>query len=183
MARYVNSSSLEVVGVKEALRTLNKMDKVARRQLTKDYAQIVSPVVKEARSLTPAKAPLSGMAYTWKGRGAKQTKPIFPYNAGATDRGIKPFVSGKKPRQFGGFVSNLATFGVRWNSSDAIVIEMSGKGPVPTAKGKQMVRDLSQRYGEPGRFLWKAYLKHEAEVVRNVEVLIKDLMRRVQRDI
>jgi hypothetical protein len=183
MARYSNSSSLEVVGVKEALRTLNKMDKVARRQLTKDYAQIVSPVVKEARGLTPAKAPLSGMAYTWKGRGAKQTKPIFPYNAGATDRGIKPFVSGKKPRQFGGFVSNLATFGVRWNSSDAIVIEMSGKGPVPTAKGKQMVRDLSQRFGEPGRFLWKAYLKHEAEVIRNVEVLIKDLMRRVQRDI
>ena len=183
MARYVNSPTLEVVGVKEALRELNKIDKKARRQLTKDYAEIVAPVVNEARALTPQQAPLSGMAYTWKGRGAKQTKPIFPYNGNATDRAIKPFVSGKKPRQFGGFVSNLATFGVRWSSSDAIVVEMSGKGPVPTAKGKQMVRELSQRYGEPGRFLWKAYLKHEADVIRNVDRLIKDLMRRIQRDI
>jgi len=78
MTRYVNSASLEIVGVKEALRQLNKMDKVARRQLTKDYAQIVSPIIAEARELTPAKAPLSGMAYQWKGRGAKQTRPISP---------------------------------------------------------------------------------------------------------
>jgi hypothetical protein len=183
MARYVNTASLEIVGVKEALRKLNSIDKVARRQLTKDYAQIVSPIIQEARALTPVTAPLSGMAYQWKGRGAKQTKPIFPYNAGKTDRGIKPFVSGKKPRTFGGYVSNLATFGVRWNSSDAIVIEMSGRGKVPTAKGKQMVRDLSQRYGEPGRFLWRAYLKHEDEVVKEVQKLIHDLMRKVQRDI
>jgi len=183
VARYVNSPTLEVVGVKEALRELNKIDKKARRQLTKDYAEIVAPVISEAREKTPATAPLSGMAYQWKGRGAKQTKPIFPYNAGATDRAIKPFVSGKKPRQFGGFVSNLATFGVRWSSSDAIVIEMSGRGPVPTVKGKQMVQSLSHRYGEPGRFLWKAYLKHEADVIRNVDRLIKDLMRRIQKDI
>jgi hypothetical protein len=183
MTRYVNSPSLEVVGVKEALRQLNKIDKVARRQLTKDYAEIVKPVITEARALTPQQAPLSGMAYEWKGRGAKQTKPIFPYNAGKSDRAIRPFVSGKKPRQFGGFVSNLAIFGVRWNSSDAIVVEMSGRGPVPTAKGRQMVQDLSQRYGQPGRFLWRAYLKHEKDVIRNVEVLIQDLMRKVQKDI
>jgi hypothetical protein len=54
---------------------------------------------------------------------------------------------------------------------------------VPTAKGKQMVQDLSQRYGAPGRFLWKAYLKHEKEVIRNVEVLIADLMKKVEKDI
>jgi hypothetical protein len=183
MTRYVNSASLEIVGVKEALRQLNKMDKVARRQLTKDYAQIVSPIIAEARELTPAKAPLSGMAYQWKGRGAKQTRPIFPYNAGKSDRAIKPFVSGKKPRQFGNYVSDLATFGVRWSSSDAIVIEMSGRGKVPTAKGKQMVQDLSQRYGQPGRFLWRAYLKHEHTVEQEVAKLIKDLMRKVQGDI
>jgi hypothetical protein len=183
MTRYVNSSSLEVVGVKEALRELNKIDKKARLQLTKDYKEIVAPVIQEARALTPSTAPLSGMAHQWNGRGAKQSKPIFPYNAGKSDRAIRPFVSGKKPRQFGGYVSNLATFGVRWNSSDAIVIEMSGRGRVPTVKGQQMVRNLSLRYGEPGRFLWKAYLKHEDKVVRNVSKLIDELMRKVQKDV
>jgi hypothetical protein len=183
MTRYVNTTSLEVVGVKEALRKLNSIDKVARRQLTKDYAQIVSPIVREAQGLTPNEAPLSGMAYRWKGRGAKQTKPIFPWAGAKDDRSIKPFVSGKKPRQYGNYVSNLATFGVRWTSPSALTVEMSGKGKVPTAKGKQMVQDLSQRYGQPGRFLWRSYLKHEEEVVRNVTKLINDLMRRVQRDI
>lgn len=180
MTQYVNATSLEVIGVKEALRKLNSIDKSARLQLTKDYKQIVDPIIQEARGLTPSNAPLSGMAYQWKGRGAKQSKPIFPYNAGKSDRAIKPFVSNKKPRQFGGFVSNLATFGVRWNSSDAIVVEMSGRGKVPTAKGQQMVRDLSQRYGEPGRFLWRAYLKHEAQVITDVTKLINELMRKVQ---
>jgi hypothetical protein len=46
-----------------------------------------------------------------------------------------------------------------------------------------MVQDLSQRYGQPGRFLWRAYLKHEHTVEREVAKLIKDLMRKVQRDI
>jgi hypothetical protein len=183
MTRYVNSEPLEVKGVKEALRELNKIDKVARRQLTKDYAQIVSPVITEARALTPQEAPLSGMAYQWKGRGAKQTKPIFPWTDNKSDRAIRPFVSGKKPRRYNNFVSDLAAFGVRWTSPSATVVEMSGRGPVPTPKGKQMVQDLSQRYGAPGRFLWKAYLKHEKEVIRNVEVLIVDLMKKVEKDI
>lgn len=172
-----------MVGVKEALRKLNSIDKVARRQLTKDYAQIVSPIVNEARGKTPVNPPLSGMAYQWKGRGAKQTKPVFPWAGAKDDRSIKPFVSGKKPRQYGNFVSNLATFGVKWTSPSALTVEMSGKGKVPTAKGKQMVQELTRRYGEPGRFLWKSYLRHEADVVRSVEALIKDLMRRIQRDI
>lgn len=183
MTRYVNSPSLEVVGVKEALRNLNKIDKVARRQLTKDYQQIVSPIVNEARALTPNDAPLSGMAFQWKGRGAKQTKPIFPWSDNKSDRSIRGFVSGKKPRRYNNYVSDLATFGVRWTSPSALVVEMSGKGPVPTPKGKQMVHDLSQRYGAPGRFLWKAYMKHEAEVIRNVSKLIDDLMRNYGKNI
>ena len=183
MTRYVNSPSLEVQGVKEALRALNKMDKVARRQLTKDYAQIVSPIINDARADTPVQPPLSGMAYQWKGRGAKQTKPVFPWAGAKDDRSIRPFVSGKKPRQFNQYVSNLATFGVRWNSPSALVVEMSGKGNVPTVKGKQMVQDLTRRYSQPGRFLWKAYLKNQTDVIRNVQVLINDLMRKTEGQI
>jgi hypothetical protein len=41
-----------------------------------------------------------------------------------------------------------------------------------------MVQALSNRYGQPGRFLWRAYTEHADEVQRNVEKLVKDLMRR-----
>jgi len=53
MSAYTLDTSVEIVGVKEALRELNKIDKVARRQLTKDYKEIVSPVLEAAKSLTP----------------------------------------------------------------------------------------------------------------------------------
>lgn len=180
MARSVSTASLNVVGVKDALRQLNKIDVTARRQVTKDYAQIVSVVVQEARQSTPQEPPLSGMRYTWKARRVSQ---IFPWNNALSDRAIKPFVSGKRPRKYGAYTSDLTTFGIKWTSADALTVEMAGKGPVPTEKGRQMVADLNAKYGTPGRFLWKAYEQHERTVVQNVEQLMKDVMRRIQKDI
>lgn len=170
-------TKLEILGAKEALRALNSIDKKARRQVTKDYAQIVSTVVKEAQATTPAEPPLSGMQYKWSARRVAQ---IFPWNNAKSDRAIKPFVSGKKPRQHGTFVSDLATFGIKWTSADALTLEFSGKGPVPTARGKQMVAALSQRYGTPGRVLYKAYMKHADQVLYETTLLIKKVMKQVE---
>lgn len=180
MQRAVSTSSIDVVGVKETLRTLNKIDKVARRQLTKDYAQIVSSVITEARAATPSEPPLSGMTYRWNARRVSQ---IFPWNNAKSDRAIKPFVSGKRPRQYGAYVSDLATFGIKWTAADALAVEMSGKGPVPTARGKQMVAALNAKYGTPGRFLWKAYERHEKTVVDEVQQLIRRAQRRIQEEL
>ena len=173
-------TQLEMVGVKEALRALNSIDKKARRQVTKDYAQIVSTVVQEARASTPNEPPLSGMAYSWK---ARRVAPIFPWNNAKSDRAIKPFVSGKKPRKYNAYVSDLASFGIKWTAADALAIEMSGSGPVPTEKGKEMVRALNQRYGTPGRFLWKAYERHAETVLAETEKLIRKVMKQVEKEI
>jgi hypothetical protein len=178
-SRTVNTE-LSILGAKEALRELNKIDKVARRQVTKDYAGIVETVITEAKQLTPEQPPLSGMKHRWNpgNRG-----DVFPWNDARSDRTMKAFVSAKRPRQYGAYTSDLAVFGIRWTSASALVTEMSGRGPVPTAKGREMVDNLTRRYGSPGRFLWKAYLAHQAEVERRVEILIRGVMRRVQKDI
>lgn len=174
-------TQLEMVGVKEALRALNSIDKKARRQVTKDYAQIVSSVVQEARNSTPNDpAPLSGMKYSWK---ARRVAPIFPWHGAKSDRAIKPFVSGKKPRQYNAYVSDLAAFGIKWTSADALAVEFSGKGPVPTQKGKEMVAELNKKYGTPGRFLWKAYERHAETVLAETEKLIRKVMKQVQKEI
>lgn len=173
-------TKLEMVGVKEALKALNNMDKVARRQVTKDYAQIVSTVVQEARQSTPEEPPLSGMKYRWN---ARKVSPIFPWNNAKSDRAIKPFVSGKRPRQYGVYVSDLVAFGIKWTSPDALTMEFAGKGSVPTERGRQMVAALNARYGTPGRVLWKAYERHADEVLRETTALMKKVMKRVQDDI
>ena len=166
---------VEVVGVKDALRLLNKMDKRARLALTREYKEIVQPVIVEARRLTPVAPPLSGMGRPWNPGGRAD---VFPWNDAKQDRQMKPFVSGKRPRQsFKGFTSHLATFGVRWNASDAVLVEMAGRGKVPTKRGKMMVQSLTERYGQPGRFFWKAYEKQASAVEAGVKRLVNDLMR------
>lgn len=176
MSAQTVDTSLSIVGVKEALRELNKMDKIARRQLTKDYKEIVQPVISAAQNLSPQEAPLTGMARRWN---PGHRGDVFPWNGTKEDKGMKAFVSGKKPKQWNGFTSHLATFGIRWSTPGATVAEMSGKGTVPTVRGRQMVQALSDKYGQPGRFLWRAYTEHADEVQRNVERLVKDLMRTV----
>lgn len=178
MSAVTVKTTVQVEGVKDALRQLNKIDKVARRQLTKDYKEIVAPVLNTARTLTPSAPPLSGMQYRWNpgNRG-----DVFPWDDSKSDKQIKPFVSGKKPKQFRGFTAHLATFGIRWSAPGATVVEMSGKGNVPTEKGRQMVQDLTTRFGQPGRFLWHSYTSHAREVQANMRELINDLMRQINK--
>lgn len=174
MSAYTQNTSIEVVGIKDALRTLNRVDKVARRQITKDYKELVAPMINTARTLTPNEPPLSGMGHAWKPQGRKE---VFPWDDATSDKAMKPFVSGKKPREFRGFTSHLTTFGVRWSAPGATVVELSGEGNVPTVKGRQMVESLTARYGQPGRFFWRAFTQHEQEVQDGVAKLMKEVMR------
>lgn len=174
------AASIEVIGVKDALRELGKIDKEARRQLTRDYKEIVAPAVNTAKNLTPTSPPLSGMQYNWKSKSGAQ---LMPWSDQQSDKAIKPFISGKKPKTFSGYTSHLATFGVRWSAANATIVEMSGRGSVPTEKGQQMVQALSARFGQPGRFLWRAFIQHEREVQQGVQNLVKDLMRQVNEKV
>ena len=170
------TASIEVVGVKDAIRELGKIDKEARKQLTRDYKDLVAPAINTAKSLTPTNAPLSGFARRWRGKSGKE---IMPWSDPQSDKAIKPFISGKKPKAFSGYTSHLATFGLRWNAANATVVEMAGRGSVPTEAGRNMVQALSARYCQPGRFLWKAFLQHQSEVNAGMERLVKDVMRQV----
>ena len=59
---------IEVLGLKEALKELNRIDPKLRREITRDFKQIVKPVITRAEALLPSGAPLSGMARSWKGK-------------------------------------------------------------------------------------------------------------------
>lgn len=72
-------ASVQVVGLKEALRELNSMDKKLRRQITRDYKAIVGPIAQDARTAIDAirEEPMSGWARNWnpaKGR-SKKSRP------------------------------------------------------------------------------------------------------------
>lgn len=186
-------ATVEVKGVKEALATLNALDKATRRQITRDFATIAAPMVQEAKRLLPGDAPMSGWnrAYNVGGaeraavraaaryanpnrgrirdfayRGNEEATSLLPWNANAERRSIKAFTSGSKKK--------AAVFGMKWNDRTATLFDMSGHSRTP--QGEQMINTLSSRFGSPSRIMWKAYEMSAKDVQEQIRQLIEKIM-------
>ena len=158
---------IEVVGLKQALAELNKIDKKLRRSITTDFKKIVDPVLEEARDKLPDKAPLSGMARSWTGNSGAE---LMHWEPKKVNKNLKAFTSGKKVREApGGFKQNLATFGIRWGGPQATLFDMARKGA--------MSQQLQARFGSPSRVIWRAYKAQEAEVSDQVRDLVNRVMK------
>ena len=176
MADSSIDATISVVGIKEALRELNKIDPTARRALTKNYKRVVDVVVQDVKNSIPFGPPLSGMARNWTTKSGAQ---IFPY--GDKDDKVIAGVSAKKLGSFRGFATNLATFYIRFSGPSAVIIDMAGKGKIPTKAGNQMVRALSDKYGPPSRIMWPAWERNRFKVEDEIKQLVDDVMKQVQK--
>jgi len=69
-------ASVEVVGLKEAIKELNRMDKTLRRQITRDYKAIVGPIAQDAKAAIDQipDQPMSGWARNWNPATARTRK-------------------------------------------------------------------------------------------------------------
>ena len=158
---------VEVLGLKEALKELNTMDKKLRRQITRDFKQIVQPVLGKAESMLPQGPPLSGMARSWTG---KSGADIMSWNDTRVRKNLKAFTSGKKVRDApGGFRQNLGVFGIRWLGPQATALDMLAKGV--------MADNLTDRFGPPSRIIYKAYDSASDEVQAQVKELVNKVMK------
>lgn len=169
--------AVEVVGIKEALKELNNLDKTTRRKVTQDFKKITAPVEQTARGFMPKTAPLSGMNRAWKTQSGFQ---MFPYGQAGKDT-IVSQVSGRKPKMFAGHMSNLATFFIKFKGPNAVLFDMAGKGKVPTRQGSQMVSALTNKFGAPSRVLWRAYEQHSGDIVSETQRLIDEMMDDLNR--
>lgn len=201
------TAAIQVVGVKDALATLNKIDKKTRRQITKDYATIVQPLVDDAKQLVPKDAPLSGFNRSWTPSGSNEA--VLPYTGRSTasraprkpgkremnyssgrkqmvkwmlwEAGIKAYVSGKKPITVGGYTRNLSAFGVRWQGPAAVLFDTAGQSSTP--QGAQMIAALSSKFGKPSRVMWRAYERSDIQIQHRMDDLVKRIMRDAQQAI
>lgn len=167
----VEIAPIEVVGLKDALKELNEIDKKLRRQVTKDFKKIMEPVIKEASDRLPNGPPLSGMARSWKGKSGAE---LMHWEDDKVEKNIKAFTSGKKIRDTGlGFKQNVGVFGIRWTGPQATLFDQGRKGA--------MADQLTRRYGSPSRLIWRAYEVKQIEVEQQVKDLVSDVMRQVGR--
>jgi hypothetical protein len=165
------SARIEVVGLKDALKTLNKIDKSLRREITKDYKKIVQPVIDDANKLVPTGVPLSGMARNWKTRSGFQMLPWIP----GRKQKIAAKINTRNIKEYGGNKTNVGTFLIQWKGATGTMFDMSMEG--------SLGRALTSRYGSRSRVMWKAWERNESTVNAEMEKLVKHVMDLTNREL
>ena len=163
------SARIEVVGLKDALKTLNKVDKSLRRKITTDYKQIVAGVISDADNLVPSGVPLSGMARGWKLRSGFQMLPWLP----GYEQKIVAKINTRNIREYSGYKTNVGTFGIVWKGATGTLFDTTMAGPLG--------RSLTARYGSRSRVMWKAYEQNQNNVMSEMERLVKRVMDEANR--
>jgi hypothetical protein len=172
-------ASVEVVGLKEALKELNEINPKLRRDVTKEFRKIVDPVIKTAKAKVPQEPPISGWGRKWTTKSGRQ---LTPWVGSIGDDYIKAKVSGKKPREWAGRVTNLAVFSVAWSGAINTLYDLAGrKSSGDTERGARMIRALEARHGKASRVLWPAYEMNREEVERQTAQIVEGVMGEVNR--
>lgn len=171
------NNTIEVVGVKQALRELGKLDKDLARQLRKDARKIMQPIVKEAKGNIPTIA-LSGMSRPWTSK--KSGVQLLPWDGATSRKYVKAKTSTKKPREFQGRTQDLAVFYVSWAGGINAIFDMAGK-----RMNSPMAANLTGKFGPPSRIMYPAAEKNadnvETEMAQVVEQVMKEYNRKLAR--
>lgn len=160
------NTTVSVVGAKQAIRSLGKIDKEVRRQFTRDAKQVVAPIIDQAVVEYPVEA-LSGMARNWK---AKNGKTLFPYDRTKAIRGLKVKIDTSRRSQS---VIKL----VQTNPAAAI-FEMAGK-----KGGGSLGHNLTAKFDRAARLLWPIAEKQSDRVQDEMRVLVLEAASRVQKEV
>jgi hypothetical protein len=165
---------LEVSGLKEALKEINKLDKKLRREITKDFEKAVSPMVDAMRADVPLTPPLSGFANKSRTQWKKNEQ-----------KNIKVKIDTRRARNRnmaqGAQYESLGVVKIRAMSAGLSIFDMAGKNGSKTTRGENMVETLQARFGNPSRIMWPNAEKHAQEVEVNLEAVVRKVEREYKR--
>jgi len=163
-------TKVEIYGLKNALKELNKVDKVLRREITKDYKRVTLSLIQDAEFAIPLGYPLSGWARRWTP--TKGSYQILPW---PESHNIKASINTKNIKEFAGQKVNLSTFVVKWTGGAASVFDFADSGAMGAA--------LSSKYGTPSRVMWKAYESNKTELDREMEIIVQKVATKMSMNL
>ena len=159
------STTIEVVGVKQTINSLRKIDPQLQKDFKADATQIAQPAIQAGKAVYK-ELPLSGMKYGWTHRDRK----LFPFT-------VTKAVNGVKMR-----------FDTRRNAVGVILIEQ--KDPAAAifeTAGRANANKLGNALGFVGagrtRLIGPAVYKARRGIEAEMTKMIAKTMRDVQRDI
>jgi hypothetical protein len=153
----VASSSVTVVGVKDAMRQLQKIEPDLAKQIKKDFKEIVKPVVGDARSQV-VNLPLSGFRRNWK------AGKLLPWSQSAVSRSIIARYSNRRRG------NSLAVFSVTMKSPAGTIFDIAGR-----KSANRLGAALDSLYGRASRLMWPTYERHANQVNKNMADLVEKI--------
>ena len=157
----------EVVGAKEAIKALRKIDPELRKQFNRDAKEITQPVIDDAKKgyPSPERVP-SGILRAWSQRGSAK----FPYSPQAAARGLRFKVDTSK--------KSSSVIKVQQVNPAAVIIEVAGRN-----KANRLGDALDKTIRQTSRVLWPSMEKKLPEVTDRMEKAVLDVVARVNKEL
>jgi hypothetical protein len=153
----------EITGVKETIKALRRIDPELRKEFNAKYKDAVSPMTNAAKAIYDDQRFPSGTKRTWAPGGRK----IFPLTAAKAKTGVKPKINTS-------YRGGTALYVMQANPA-AAVFDIAGRS---TGLGAA----FSAKFGrDPSRVMWPVAERHEKQVKKNVEELVKETTKTVQK--
>lgn len=174
------STRVEVDGVAETLKVLNRVLPELKRQTVRNIRAAGQPAIEAVRQLIPTASPLSGWAqYNWT---TPRGYNIGSYNAAKARAGVKVQFRGSKVRGAAD-PNTIPLLRLRQTDAAGAAYDMagrisSGKGP----NGRQFIQVLTSRDGHPSRTMWPGAERAMPVVTRQVEAAVDDMMKTINKE-
>jgi hypothetical protein len=165
---------IEVTGLAEALKTLQKVDPELRKEVVKGLKTAAAPILSTARSLIPDGRVLTNW-YDWKGGWDSQTvrKGIrVAFRAGRVkgqDRDVFPLLT----------LRQLNAAGAIYDMAGR---SFPGRGSEGALRGAMMIRKMDT-YARPSRSLWPAVERNMPVVTKSLEDVIGTVSKRINQEL
>lgn len=161
------STNIEIVGAKQAIIALRKIDPELRKQFNRDVKDIVKPVVDQMKAKYP-QMPLSGMKRSWTPQ--NKSFKLFPYSQAAAKKGVKYKIDTSRKA--------VALIKIQQTNAGAMAFELTGKGG-----STPFSRRLSAFAGLPIRVIWPVFNANEQNVSREIEKTVLAATNLVQKEL
>lgn len=170
--------TVQVQGLKETLRDLQKLEPELRKQINKDIRRTVKPVADNINSNIPGAPPLSGMDHSGR-TGWNRRKAVV----------VK--MDTRKPRRYVDKPGRTITSVVRITTKDAptAIVDMAGKAGGSASQAPQARRRpnfdnaLTSRLGSPSRFMWRDTENQIELVSQELIGIIRNVEDEVNKDL
>ena len=163
-------TSVEVFGIKKALKELQALDPNLRKQINEDAKNIAKPATDGIKNAYPSKY-LSGMARPWVQRG----RQLFPYDTALARKGVQlKIATGKR---------NVSVIRIEQKNPAAAIIDMAGKQGGKNAQGARFIASLTAMFGAPSRVMWPEYEKKSTEVELAMLQVVEHVMEATNKNL